>query len=234
MSLCQNIEKFYYNSFKLKEGILLGSRIMHLIIADQVSKKLSIENKQTFLIGGIAPDAALTRESKTESHFLEGSLEAGTRRVNYNRFVEKYRSVIQSDYTLGYLTHLIADDVWMKEVYFKNDFKNRVDADPGLLKRWHNDFRKLNGQLIEWFGCENLENELKNVPIPKNRIIEIGSENLQNFKEEAIKDFAYTEDDLKEELEVYTLKQILDYIDAAVKETIDIYISTKGKLDGSK
>ncbi len=207
---------------------------MHLIIADQVSKKLSIENKQTFLLGGIAPDAALTRENKTESHFLEGSLENGTRRVNYNRFTEKYLSVIQSDYELGYLTHLISDDVWMKEVYFKNNFKNRVDADPGLLDRWHNDFRKLNGQLIEWFGCGNLENELKNVPIPKNNIIEIESENLQKFKEEAILDFAYTEDDLKEELEVYTLKQVLDYIDLAIKETIGIYLSAKRNLEGSK
>lgn len=212
----------------------MGSRIMHLIIADQVSKKLSIENKQTFLIGGIAPDAVLTRESKMESHFFEGSLENGTRQVNYNRFAEKYRSVIQSEYALGYLTHLISDDVWMKEVYFKNNFKNRVDADPSLLDRWHNDFRKLNGKLIEWFECRNLENELKNVSIPKNNIIEIEPKNLQKFKEEAIMDFAYTEADLKEELEVYTLKQVLNYIDAAVKETIDINISIIRKLEGSK
>jgi hypothetical protein len=198
---------------------------MHLIIADQVSKKLSINSKKTFLLGGIAPDATFTRERKTESHFYEGSLEKGTRFVNYERFIEKYPTDSQDEYGLGYLTHLVSDDVWMKQIYFKNDFKNRVDADPTLLDRWHSDFRKLNGKLIEWFECGNLKNELEGISMPQNNIGEIESENLQKFIEETLEDFLYTADDLAAKLEVYSLKQIVEYIDSAVKEAIGVCLS---------
>ncbi|AQQ55558.1 hypothetical protein [Planococcus lenghuensis] len=203
----------------------MGSRIMHLIIADRVSEKLSIQCKGQFLLGGIAPDAAFTRERKTKSHYYEGSLEDGTRCVNYERFAEKYPVDIQSEYGLGYLIHLIADDVWMKHIYFKNNFKNRLDADPGLLDRWHSDFRKLNGKLIEWFECGDLEDELRAIGVPENNISEIESEDLEKFKEETINDFFYTEDDLKKELEVYSLKQILSYINLAVEEIINFYMA---------
>lgn len=214
-------------AFVLKRRTMMGSRIMHLIIADQVSKKLPIENKPLFLLGGIAPDAAYTRDKKTESHFYEGSLEDGTRFVNYMRFVEKYRSDIQNDYELGYLTHLVSDNVWMKQIYFKNDFKNRVDADPGLLDRWHSDFRKLNGKLIERVGCGDLKNDLIEIHAFQNNISEIKSGNLKKFKEETIGDFNYTEDEVFNELEVYSLRQILDYIDLATEEAIAVCRSLK-------
>lgn len=211
----------------------MGSRIMHLIIADQVSKRVPIENKRIFLLGGIAPDAAFTRERKTESHFYEGSLENGTRFVNYKRFVERYPSEIQSEYALGYLTQLVSDDVWMRQIYFKNDFKNRIDADPGLLDRWHNDFRKLNGKLIGWFSCRDLKNELIEINPPKNNISEIEPGDLQRFKEEAIGDFIYTEEDLEKALEAYSLQQILDYIELSTKEATGIYTSVKIELANS-
>ncbi|KAA0955195.1 zinc dependent phospholipase C family protein [Planococcus sp. ANT_H30] len=203
----------------------MGSRIMHLIIADKVSKKLPIENKQVFLLGAISPDAAFTRKRKTDSHFFEGSLEDGTRFVNYKRFIEKYPTEILNEYALGYLTHLISDDVWMKQVYFKNNFKNRVDADPRLLERWHNDFRKLNGKLIEWFNCRYLKDELVEDILFKSAIDEIKLEDLKKFKEETLEDFIYSQEDLLKELEVYSFQQISGYIDFSIKEVIDVWLS---------
>lgn len=49
----------------------MGSRIMHLIIADRIADCLQIEDRVPFLIGGIAPDAA---SAKDESHFLRASI----------------------------------------------------------------------------------------------------------------------------------------------------------------
>lgn len=200
----------------------MGSRMMHLIIAEQVSKKLAIANKELFLLGGIAPDAAFTKERKRASHFYEGSLEDETKFVNYERFIEKYQTDIQDEYTLGYLTHLVSDDVWLKQIYFKNNFKNRLDADPGLLERWHSDFRKLNGKLVEWFACSSLREELTDSSLLKNNIHEIQIIDLQRFKEETLGDFEYKHESLQQELQVYSFKQILEYIDSATMSTVEI------------
>ena len=38
----------------------MGSRIMHLIIANRIAECLSIEDRTPFLLGSIAPDAVIT------------------------------------------------------------------------------------------------------------------------------------------------------------------------------
>lgn len=207
----------------------MGSRIMHLIIAEQVSKQLKIEYLSEFLLGGIAPDATFAREQKDESHFYEGSIDDGTRFVNYERFIEKYSVDTRSAFELGYLTHLISDDVWLKQVYFKNDLKNRVDAEPGLLEKWHSDFRKLNGRLIEQFGCADLKEVLAESVFPKNSFEEIELKDLRQFKEETLGDFTYKQEDLLKDLEVYSWEEILDYIKSAADEASRICLSINQK-----
>lgn len=200
----------------------MGSRMMHLLIADKVSEQLAIVDKQLFLLGGIAPDATYTTERKSASHFYEGSLDDGTRHVNYKRFIGKYPRDVQTEYGLGYLIHLISDNVWLKQVYFKNDFKNRIDADPQLLEKWHSDFRKLNGKLINHFGCDALKDELIESFLYATHISEIKIENLEEFKQETAKDFIFTRNELASELEVYSMEQILDYIDSAAEEAVKV------------
>ena len=203
----------------------MGSRIMHLIIANQVSKRLQIKERHLFLMGGIAPDATTSRKQKDLSHFQRGNLDDGTRFVDYQSFIEKYPAAVQDAFGLGYLTHLIADDVWLKQIYFKNDLKNRVDADPNLLERWHNDFRKLNGRLIENYRCFNLKDVLASSGVPEISFDEIDMKDLQNFKEETVGDFTYERQDLLSELEVYTWQEIMDYIEAATDAVVHICLS---------
>ncbi|KQX48549.1 MULTISPECIES: hypothetical protein [unclassified Paenibacillus] len=70
----------------------MGSRLMHLIIAEIVASSLDIiKNKREFLIGSIAPDAAISFERK-----------------------------VKDDYSLGYLTHLISDNVWSISIIHMN------------------------------------------------------------------------------------------------------------------
>lgn len=208
----------------------MGSRMMHLIIADNVSKQLAIRDKQLFLLGGIAPDAAYATEEKSTSHFYEGSLDDGTRHVNYSRFIEKYPQDIQSEYGLGYLVHLVSDDVWLKQIYFKNDLKKRTDADPQLLERWHSDFRKLNGKLIDHFGCGDLKSQLMESFLHSTKISEIKTENLEQFKQETIEDFIFQRKELGNELQVYSMVEILDYIDLATEKAFDICREVRAEL----
>ena len=204
----------------------MGSRMMHLIIANQVFEKLEIPNQQSFLLGGIAPDAVFTREGKNKSHFHEGNLDDGTRFVNYEKFIVKYQADIQNEFILGYLTHLISDDVWMKVIYFKNDFYNRLATDPALLGRWHDDFRKLNGKLIEKFECGELKNKLVGATLD-NKVCEIDFKDLQSFTIETLNDFTYNKEDIGKELQVYTFREINDYIELATNMAINVCSSIK-------
>lgn len=47
----------------------MGSRIMHVIIANGIAEKLSIHDKTSFLLGAVAPDAVHSKEKGT-SHFM--------------------------------------------------------------------------------------------------------------------------------------------------------------------
>ena len=126
---------------------------------------------------------------------------------------------------LGSLTHLISDDVWMKFIYFKKDFYNRL-AEPELLGRWHVDFRTLNGKLIEKFECEELKNKLFGATLD-SIVCERDSKDLQSFTIETLNDFTYNQEDIEKELQVYTFREINDYIELATNIAINICSSLK-------
>lgn len=211
----------------MRREFVMGSRLMHLIIANQVFEKLELPNQQGFLLGGIAPDAAFKRNRKNKSHFYEGHLDDGTRFVNNKGFIEKYYADIQNEFMLGYLTHLVSDDVRMKFIYYKNDFNNRLHADPNLLERWHNDFRKLNGMLIERFDCADLRGKLIGANPQINHVSEINYKDLQIFREETLSDFTHNKEDLDEELQVYNVREISDYIGLATNTAINVCLAIK-------
>ncbi len=43
---------------------------MHLIIGNKIADSLSIQDKTSFLLGSIAPDAVFAYEEKNASHFF--------------------------------------------------------------------------------------------------------------------------------------------------------------------
>lgn len=203
----------------------MGSRMMHLIIAEHVAERIEISDRSRFLLGGIAPDAVHGREQKTKSHYYEGSVDDGTRRVHYEGFIEKYQKEILDEFILGYIVHLVADDVWMKDIYFKKDMKKRIDADPSVLEKWHADFRKLNSMLIDQFGCSGLEQQLASAELPKTLIEEIEINNLREFTKETLGDFHSTKISSSKDLEIYTIKEITGYIKSATEQAVRVCLS---------
>jgi hypothetical protein len=71
----------------------------------------------------------------TEYGIWEGDLDEGTRHINYQKFIDKHLSKEKDAYSLGYLTHLLSDHVWMEHIYYRHGFKQRLDLDPNLLQR---------------------------------------------------------------------------------------------------
>jgi hypothetical protein len=200
----------------------MGSRLMHLIIGEVVASSINvIKNKREFLIGTIAPDAAFSGERKNITHYFEGDLDKGTRRINYQKYIDKYLSDIKDDYSLGYLTHLISDYVWMEHIYYKHGFKQRQDLDPNFLQKWYSDFKKMNTKLLCHYNMGNLKDWLEIDAFPR-KIEEITPDDLQKFIEDMYGDFVIIEQNKYCELEVYNFDEIIEYISLSKSNAIAI------------
>ncbi|MDR6715558.1 zinc dependent phospholipase C family protein [Paenibacillus sp. 2003] len=190
----------------------MGSRIMHLIIANRIADSLSIKDKTPFLLGSIAPDAV---SSKDSSHFFAGEVQDFSRNVDYKGFIHKYRSQAEDLYVLGYFTHLIADDIWLKGFNLPW-LKNRMDADAGLYKLYHNDFRILNVKLLKHYGYTDELRRSLNYISTLPELDEVKSKDVEKFVPYVLGDMEYDNAILDENLNVFTFNQIVGYLETSV------------------
>ncbi|MCZ8537760.1 hydrolase [Paenisporosarcina quisquiliarum] len=194
----------------------MGSRIMHSIIAYKIAESVSISDKTSFLLGGIAPDAV---SPKDVSHFFTGDVDDYSREVDYENFIEKYSSVKNSSFILGYYSHLIADDLWLKGFYLPW-LKNRLENDQKILNLYHGDFQMLNGLLLDYYGVTD---ELKETLESTGSVIEIDevpSEDIYDFVPYVLDDMKYDIAHSKQQLNVFTFEQIIGYIETSVQKGI--------------
>ncbi|TYS19855.1 hydrolase [Rossellomorea vietnamensis] len=190
----------------------MGSRIMHLLIANRIADELSIKDKTSFLLGGIAADAV---SPKDLSHFYKGEVKDYSRYIDYTEFIHKYSFNKDSHFIQGYYTHLIADDIWLKGFYLPW-LKNRMEADEDIFNRYHNDFRLLNGKLLDYYGFTQ---ELRELLSESGTIIdteEVESNDIIELVPYVIGDMDYGSDELEQPLRVFTMEQIIGYIETSV------------------
>ncbi|EOO27062.1 hypothetical protein ICM_01334 [Bacillus cereus BAG1X2-3] len=195
----------------------MGSRIMHVIIANGIAEKLSIQDKTSFLLGGVAPDAVHSAEEKGTSHFYAGTTKNYTRRIDYDSFFHKYEAHIDSPFILGYYTHLIADDNWLSG-FFLPWLKNRIENDETIAPLYYNDFKLLNAKLLHHYDKEQQLFSLLNQEAHIVEIEEVSKENVLAFRKYLFEDMLYPEQHLHEDLQVFTFNQIVGYIETAIEK----------------
>ncbi|MCU7663356.1 zinc dependent phospholipase C family protein [Bacillus thuringiensis] len=195
----------------------MGSRIMHVIIANGIAEKLSIQDKTSFLLGGVAPDAVHSAEEKGTSHFYAGTTKNYTRRIDFNSFFQKYKVHMDSPFLLGYYTHLIADDNWLSG-FFLPWLKNRIENDETIAPLYYNDFKLLNAKLLHHYDQEQQLFSLLNQEAHIVDIEEVSKENVLAFRKYLFEDMLYPEQHLHEDLQVFTFNQIVGYIETAIEK----------------
>ncbi|MGN7476687.1 hydrolase [Solibacillus silvestris] len=206
----------------------MGSRIMHAIIACKVADALMIQDQATFLVGGIAADAAIT--NKETSHFYTGELRHFTRKIDYEAFVEKYGSKAPESYIAGYYTHLIADDLWLQGFYVPW-LKNRIELNPAVLQAYHEDFKLLNAKLIEYYRLNERLATLLKIPFEAGNLQEVPAEEISAFIPYVLADLKYDSAALHTSLTIFTLEQIIGYIETSVEKSVFLLKMKQKKLD---
>jgi hypothetical protein len=185
---------------------------MHLIIAKRIAECLSIKDKVAFLLGGIAPDAV---SPKDVSHFFVGDVQDYSRSVDYKGFLDKYRSLVDDDYILGYYAHLIADHVWLQGFYLPW-LRKCIKVNQEVLPLYHNDFRILNGKLLEHYGvAEELRKTLSYIPAVLD-LHEVKSKDVHALIPDVVGDLNYDYEVINEKLNVFTFNQIVGYVETSV------------------
>lgn len=189
---------------------------MHLVIANKIAEHLALTDKTTFLFGGIAPDAV---SSKDISHFFTGEVQNYSRSIDYKAFLKKYSAHVENQYILGYFTHLIADDIWLKGFYLPW-LKNRMEVDSEVADKYHNDFRLLNAKILDYYGLKDeFRKYFYNIPTLID-LDEVKPKDIESFIPDLLVDMDYNKEVINEELSIFIFHQIIGYIETSVEKGI--------------
>lgn len=197
----------------------MGSRMMHYCIATLLADELGIKNRSEFLLGGIAPDIhGLMGVPKGVTHFKDTNA-SGESRINYVRFYNTYKDLIQEQpFYLGYLCHLISDVVYL-DTYFKIVPKSSPAGQlKEKLQRSYRDFERSNGRIIRQYSLTLHEHIL-----PSINIHGYNADFLPALLEELRKDFQIDEALMHEPLELFKddNSEINDYINKSVLHSLE-------------
>ncbi|MGD6969001.1 hypothetical protein ACQCVP_21510 [Rossellomorea vietnamensis] len=91
-----------------------------------------------------------------------------------------------------------------------------MEADENIFNRYHNDFRLLNGKLLDYYGFTQELSESLNKSGTIIDTEEVKSNDIKEFVPCVIGDMDYGSDELEQPLRVFTMEQIIGYIETSV------------------
>lgn len=191
----------------------MASRMIHLAISKIVAEHFDLDLMR-FNLGNLLPDLhENTREAKAISHFrierepYEDSKDSNYQYYDYNSFLQKYKNKIYDDLYLGYYCHLIADELWIQNIYIKymrdENRKKRIDQQ----RNYYHDYSRLNQIVKDKYNLK------MNIIFEEIEILEIDSRKISELKSALEYDFNARYDDL--DLLLFDYDDIGIYIEEA-------------------
>lgn len=181
----------------------MPSWVVHLATANEVLKEIKVEDKNSFLIGNIIPDAerhvvkdfsicvpySVTHFSEIRN--IDGKIENFP---NIDKFMKKYKNYLYNSMVLGYLTHILTDYFWNKSTYFKYTIRDNDGNCIGLKLN--------NGSEIKCGIKERSKIKHRDFNIFKNYIGKKGDYVIPKYEDKLlqdlklIKDIPFTKEDI--------------------------------------
>ncbi|MDR9854704.1 hypothetical protein RJP21_13900 [Paenibacillus sp. VCA1] len=193
----------------------MGSRVMHYCISTLLAQELGIDDDQ-FLLGGIAPDVhKYMNAPKKDSHFIILQTESEFA-CDYRGFCQKYEHHMKDPFFLGYFYHLISDDIWVKEIYYKKIKWLPQPEKKEAQGKYYRDFWRLNGKLIDRYALT-----LKPLDAEAVRMDEIDYTYLPELIRDLKSDFAMKDEAKDEALEILRFDEVIEVLESSVKACLD-------------
>lgn len=184
----------------------MASWMIHLRVAQQLYRQLNMESKSEFVLGNIAPDSGVPAEDgngyvpeKAVSHFYDWDSN-GAKYINEELFIRQYfsperRSACtreEHSFLLGYLTHLLTDKTWVREIVIpakerqRELYRSNRDLFWETVKQdWYDmDFMYLKANPL--FEAFRIYREMKNI---KNTAIDFFPETAFEERRQFVLDF---------------------------------------------
>lgn len=98
--------------------------------------------------------------------------------------------------------------------------KNRLENNNEMFTLYHNDFRLLNGKLLDYYGYTNVWKEELKIPSEMVELEEVTNDDMIQFIPHVLGDMDYDCEDLRQPLNVFTFDQIVGYIETSVDRGI--------------
>lgn len=223
--------------------------MIHLRVAQRLYQQLNIEPVDEFVLGNIAPDSGVPAEdgsgyipAKSVSHFYDWDSN-GVKFINEELFIQRYfpperrLSCTREEYSflLGYLTHLLTDKIWAKEIVIPAKERRpelyRSDRDLfwDIIKTdWYDmDFMYLKANPS--FEAYRIYRELKNI---KNAYLDFFPKNAFEERRKFVLDFYADGVANVVEHDTYLSKAELDAFVTSAADEIAAYLQSAGMLPG--
>ncbi|TCM96393.1 hypothetical protein EV294_105260 [Paenibacillus sp. BK033] len=201
----------------------MGSRMMHYCITSEVNKRIYSSLEARIHLGGLAPD--LTHPvyaPKSVTHFVRIDKE-GKKRTDYEFFAQKYKDNFDDSFYVGYLSHLVADHIWYETMYLKLIKALPEEERQAAIEKGYRDFRRLNKLLLREYPLS----PPMEVPVIDNVLIDgLYPEYIPDIANQLIGDFHIEEPFSPDDLEIYSLDTILEYIRLSIEETLKVLDTT--------
>jgi hypothetical protein len=196
----------------------MGSRIMHYCITTLLSERLAIRDNG-FLLGGLTPDVhKYMGAPKQPSHFLKRDAE-GQSYCESEALLEKYPlDQAAGSFYLGYYFHLLSDDIWLKDIYYKKIKGLPPEEKQEAQKQYYRDFWRLNGKLIDYYSLELIIPDV--VPVA---IDEIDTSYLPLLLKDLERDFEAGGSAKTEPLELLDFAEIIQVLEKSVACCMDVF-----------
>ncbi len=200
----------------------MASAIIHICVANEINKKLNLEEKSLFL-GSIAPDISKqVGETKDKSHFLTTAKEDIP---NISEFLEKYKKQLTDPFLLGYFIHLYTDKLWFGEFIRQRIYENKIKLLDGTIipsnkeeirNFIYNDYTNVNISLIDYYHLD-LSLFYEEVILPKIEMDEIPIQKLQILVD---KMGVIIENSKEEKVYIFDISVIIEFIKYATEKIL--------------